>query len=335
MVEHGKRKKHHDKDKYYRLAKEQGLRSRAAFKLSQINRKYRLLEQSKVILDLCAAPGGWSQIAARSMAKGGVVIAVDILPIRPINRDVITIIGDVTTEECRASIRKEMQNHKCDLVLSDGAPNVGFDYMRDAYEQNEIALMSLRCATEHLKHNGGFVCKVYRSTDYTAFLWVCKQLFKEVDAVKPSSSRAQSSEIFLVCRGYRAPTSIDPRMLDPKSVFEHEEAGTDVTANASINIFHKKYNEQKRFRDGYDFNVLDSTLRNIQSITKFIDCKDPVQMLSDCTSFSFVDDNNVELPVSSKMYLEHPATTAEIKSCCSDLKVIRFFVKFSCKKLSL
>jgi len=322
MVEHGKRKKHHDKDKYYRLAKEQGLRSRAAFKLSQINRKYRLLEQSKVILDLCAAPGGWSQIAARSMAKGGVVIAVDILPIRPINRDVITIIGDVTTEECRASIRKEMQNHKCDLVLSDGAPNVGFDYMRDAYEQNEIALMSLRCATEHLKHNGGFVCKVYRSTDYTAFLWVCKQLFKEVDAVKPSSSRAQSSEIFLVCRGYRAPTSIDPRMLDPKSVFEHEEAGTDVTANASMNIFHKKYNEQKRFRDGYNFNVLDSTLRNIQSITKFIDCKDPVQMLSDCTSFRFVDDNNAELPVSSKMYLEHPATTAEIKSCCSDLKVL-------------
>ena len=207
-----KRKKHHDKDKYYHLAKEQGLRSRAAFKLSQINRKYHLLEGAKVVLDLCAAPGGWSQVAAKSMKSGGIVIAVDILPIRPI-RDVITIIGDVTTEECRVNIRKEMQNHKCDLVLSDGAPNIGFDYMRDAYEQNEIALMSLRCATEHLKAKGSFVCKVYRSTDYTALLWVVKQLFREVDAVKPSSSRSQSSEIFLVCRGYLAPTGIDPRML--------------------------------------------------------------------------------------------------------------------------
>ena len=324
MVEHSKRKKHHDKDKYYRLAKEQGLRSRAAFKLSQINRKYHLLEKSKVILDLCAAPGGWSQIAARNMAKGGVVIAVDILPIRPIGRDVITIVGDVTTEECRVSIRREMQNHKCDLVLSDGAPNVGFDYMRDAYEQNEIALMSLRCATEHLRLNGAFVCKVYRSTDYTALLWVVKQLFKEVDAVKPSSSRSQSSEIFLVCQGYRAPSSIDPRMLDPKSVFEHVEAGTDVTAGQNVNIFHKKYNDQKRFRQGYDFNILDSTLRNIQNISSFIDCSDPVKMLSDCTALSFMDEEKLEDKkyISCRMYLDHPATTAEIKSCCADLKVL-------------
>lgn len=341
MPEQSKRKKHHDKDKYYRLAKEQGLRSRAAFKLSQINRKYHLLEKAKVVLDLCAAPGGWSQIASRSMASssnknkrggssGGVVIAVDILPIRPISRDVITIIGDITTEECRASIRREMQNHKCDLVLSDGAPNVGFDYMRDAYEQNEIALLSLRCATEHLKLNGSFICKVYRSSDYTAFLWVVKQLFKEVDAVKPSSSRSQSSEIFLVCQGYRAPTSIDPRMLDPKSVFEHEEAGTGATSagdNKNVNIFHKKFNEQKRFRQGYDFNKLDSTFRNIQPISSFIDCSDPVQFLTDCTAFSFVDDEkeneeNTKSRVSCKTYLDHPATTVEIKECCTDLKVL-------------
>jgi len=323
-----KRKKHHDKDKYYHLAKEQGLRSRAAFKLSQINRKYHLLEDSKVVLDLCAAPGGWSQIAAKSMKSGGIVIAVDILPIRPI-RDVITIIGDVTTEECRVNIRKEMQNHKCDLVLSDGAPNVGFDYMRDAYEQNEIALMSLRCATEHLKAKGSFVCKVYRSTDYTAFLWVVKQLFREVDAVKPSSSRSQSSEIFLVCRGYLAPTGIDPRMLDPKTVFEHTEAGTDIALQKSVNIFHKKYNEQKRFRQGYDFSVLDSTLRNIRTVAEFIDCSDPIKMLTDCTAFSFVDDDNhlaatSDAPIQGtcKMYLEHPKTTSEIKACCADLKVL-------------
>lgn len=118
-------------------------------------------------------------------------------------------------------------------------------------------------------------------------------------------------------------------LLDPKTVFEHAEAGTDVTLQKNVNIFHKKYNEQKRFRQGYDFSVLDSTLRNIHTIAEFIDCSDPIQMLTDCTAFSFVeDDSHVastgDAPIQGtcKMYLEHPKTTSEIKACCADLKVL-------------
>lgn len=158
-----KRKKHHDKDKYYRLAKEQGLRSRAAFKLSQINRRFQILNptKTKIVLDLCAAPGGWTQIASRTLpTSSSIILAVDILPIRPIGQNVMTLVGDITTEKCRAEIKRELQTADVDLVLCDGAPQVGASYDKDAYEQNEIALHALKCATEHLKEKGTFVTKL-------------------------------------------------------------------------------------------------------------------------------------------------------------------------------
>eukprot|EP00957_Ditylum_brightwellii_P204762 15340741-Ditylum_brightwellii.AAC.1 len=100
---------------------------------------------NNIVIDLCAAPGGWTQVASRTMNKGNnssssIIIAVDILPIRKINNNVITIIGDITTEATKAKIKSEMQGAAADVVLADGAPNVGASYDKDAYEQNEIAL---------------------------------------------------------------------------------------------------------------------------------------------------------------------------------------------------
>ena len=115
--------------------------------------------------------------------------------------NVITLVGDITTEKCKAAIRSELQGAGCDVVLCDGAPNVGASYDRDAYQQNELALHALKCASEHLKKHGVFVTKLYRSQDYSAYLWVAKQFFKNVTAVKPTASRSQSAEIFLVCEG--------------------------------------------------------------------------------------------------------------------------------------
>ncbi|KAL9181616.1 hypothetical protein ACHAXT_010421 [Thalassiosira profunda] len=347
MVEHSKRKKHHDKDKYYRLAKEQGFRSRAAFKLAQINRKFSLLQNARTVLDLCAAPGGWTQVCSRALPNDAstTILAVDILPIRAM-KNVITLVGDITTEKCKAAIRAEMQGAGADVVLCDGAPNVGASYDRDAYQQNELALHALKCASEHLKRNGDFVTKLYRSQDYSAYLWVAKQFFRTVQAVKPSASRSQSAEIFLVCQGYLAPDKIDARMFDPRCVFEQidgqatgggDKAQTGEKA-ANVTIFHKDFGKRVRSRNGYDLSSLDASMRNIGSVANFLEggsTNDPIQMLSDCTGLAFMchvckdlpqpkagEEEKVTPECNCNLYLNHRLTTAEVKTCLSDLKVL-------------
>jgi len=240
-----------------------------------------------------------------------------------------------------------------DVVLCDGAPNIGASYDRDAYQQNEIALHALKCATQHLKRNGTFVTKLYRSSDYSSFVWIVKQLFSAVQAVKPTASRSQSAEIFLICTGYLDPTSIDPRMLDPKCVFEQVDGaatggGDGLQAQggtSAVTIFHKKFGEKRKSRQGYDMGVLDFSMRNLGSVKEFIessssgvntDKKDPIQMLSFCTGLSFTchlciakaeqkrkgeEDGNVP-DCNCSFYLNHRLTTGEIKECVADLKVL-------------
>jgi len=333
MTEHNKRKKYHDKDKYYRLAKEQGFRSRAAFKISQINRKFPILQNAKVVLDLCAAPGGWSQVASRTMPKqGSLVVAVDILPIRSLGPNVITIIGDITTESCKSEIKQNLQGHMVDVVLHDGAPNVGASYDRDAYLQNEISLHALKCATQHLKPHGHFVTKLYRSRDYQSFLWVAQQFFGTVQAVKPAASRSQSAEIFLVCQDYVAPTKIDPRMLDPKHVFAQVEGDSTGGGNApkKLNVFHKSWAVQKRHREGYDHTEMDFTMRKIKSVREFMGNKgNPIDILSTSTGLKFQCDDCADEQKKEEdcncychFYRQHRLTTPEIKACVSDLRVL-------------
>lgn len=327
------------------VAKEQGLRSRAAFKLSQINRQYPILDRNtKVVLDLCAAPGGWTQIAAREGSPDTHVVAVDILPIRRIpaknQQTITTIVGDITTDKCKAEINRAIAGSKVDVVLHDGAPNVGASYDKDAYEQIELSVHALRCATNHLKKGGVFVTKIYRSRDSQSFQWVVQQFFQEVTSFKPKASRPQSAEIFYVCQGYHAPKKIDPRLLDPKHIFEMVEGDTTGGGNLEggssekFHVFHKNWEKaNKRHRDGYDMNELDANLRRVEPLHNFIHVKGSmgaIQLLSSCTGFSFTcpecsttsTKKDEETNCDCKFLLHHPLTTPEIKECVVDLKVL-------------
>jgi len=126
------------RDKYYTLAKEQGYRARSAFKLIQLNRKYGMLDDATRAIDLCAAPGGWLQVCAKVMPPRPErqIIGVDLLPIKPL-RGAVTFQADITTAECRRIIRHELKGNQADVVMCDGAPNVGSSFGKDAYVQSE------------------------------------------------------------------------------------------------------------------------------------------------------------------------------------------------------
>jgi len=129
-----------------------------------------------VLIDLCAAPGGWLQVAAKYAPRGATLVGVDLAAIKPI-KGVLTHREDITTAECRAALRRDLHSRKADVVLHDGAPNVGANWAKDAFSQTELVLASLRLACEFLRPRGTFITKVFRSADYNALLWVLGQLF--------------------------------------------------------------------------------------------------------------------------------------------------------------
>ncbi|KAH8853384.1 pre-rRNA 2'-O-ribose RNA methyltransferase FTSJ3 [Schistosoma japonicum] len=168
--------------------------------------------------DLCAAPGGWLQVAAKEMPIASQIIGVDLVPIHPIPK-VKTFIADITTDKCKQILRNELNESKADVVLHDGAPNVGAAWSIDEYSQAVLSLNSFAIATEFLRRGGWFVTKVFRSRDYEPFKWVLSQFFRTVRAIKPEASRLESAEIFIVGQFYLAPERIDPKFLDARHVF--------------------------------------------------------------------------------------------------------------------
>lgn len=293
-------------DKYYYLAKEHGYRARSAFKIKQLNQKFGFLEKARVVLDLCAAPGGWLQVAAECMPMSHVIIGVDLVPIKPI-KGVVTIVGDITTEKCRSDIKKELKTWKADVVLHDGAPNVGNSWIQDAFSQAELTLHSFKLASEFLNEGGVFVTKVFRSKEYPLVLAALKKYFKKVEATKPESSRSVSAEIFVYCKGF----STQAVKSDPIIIKDILAGNSENKPNALTNILHP---EKKRVnRDGYEDNV--TILHKKVSLTEFLNSKEPDQILA----------SNNEITISGKDEEEFIAAmkdSDELRLSCKDLKVV-------------
>lgn len=222
-------------DAYYRLAKDQGYRARSAFKLIQLNRKYDFLSKARVAVDLCAAPGGWCQVCAKYMPMGSKIIGVDLDPIAPI-RGVKTFVGDITDEKTKKTIQMFLKKEPVDIVIHDGAPNVGGAWARDLFQQNALVLCALKLACQLLKPDGWFVSKVFRSPDYQKLIWVLKQFFEKVEATKPLASRMESAEIFVVCAGYKAPKIIDPKMFSAQEVFSEVGPEKILTGRGTFQV---------------------------------------------------------------------------------------------------
>ncbi|KAF7347748.1 AdoMet-dependent rRNA methyltransferase SPB1 [Mycena venus] len=305
-------------DKYYKLAKEQGYRARSAFKLIQLNKKYSFLETARCCIDLCAAPGG-----------------VDLVPIKPIPR-VVTFASDITTTQCRNLIRNELKDWRADVVLHDGAPNVGTAWIQDAYSQSELVLMSLKLAVDFLVKGGTFVTKIFRSADYNNLIWVFNQLFGKVEATKPPSSRYLAA--------FRAPVygiefmhleMSPPRSSSFAETFSHRSTSTQNFSTQSMYSRTSRRpphrgrtrdprrttskqmcfqpEKKRRKRDGYDDG--DYTLFKAVPVTDFVRSPDPISVLGSVNQMTFKTEEEKE-------WYALDITTGDIKANCDDLKVL-------------
>jgi len=193
----------HIADAYVKRARAEGMRSRAAYKLKQIAERDRLLKTGMTVVDLGAAPGGWSQVAAERAGPRGRVVALDLLEMAPV-REVTFIRGDFRDDAVVAEIERALSGQKVDLVLSDMAPTISGIAATDQARALELAELALAFALKHLKPRGNFLVKAFQGTGFEEFLKTLRSRFTAVAIRKPEASRGRSSEVYLVGKGLRS-----------------------------------------------------------------------------------------------------------------------------------
>jgi len=192
----------HHSDKYVQLAIKEGWRSRAVFKLDEINKKERLFKPHMIVVDLGAAPGGWSQYAAKIMGKHGLILASDILEMEPLQH-VEFVQGDFTDNVILNAIENKVPNASADLVMSDMAPNMSGNLAVDQPRSMYLAELALDMAKTLLKPGGDFVTKLFQGEGFDEYVRACRAVFEKVKVRKPDASRPRSREVYLVARSYK------------------------------------------------------------------------------------------------------------------------------------
>jgi len=193
----------HRRDFYYRKAKEEDYRSRAAYKLAQANEKFIFIAPGDVVLDLGASPGGWLRVIRKIVGTKGFVLGVDLSEIEPFDfSNVLTIVGDITATDTKERITAILPR-KADVVTSDVSPNVSGIWEVDHARQVDLAEKSLQIAISVLRENGHFFVKVFQGELFNRFLNTVRKNFSEVKVVKPKASRKESAEIYVLGLGLK------------------------------------------------------------------------------------------------------------------------------------
>ena len=193
-------------DRFYKAAKREGYRSRSAFKLLQIAEKFEVIKGGDAVVDLGAAPGGWSQVAHELVGERGMVISVDLQPIVKIN-DVVILRGDITREEetitaIRAALAGKRRD-TVDVVISDASPQLSGNKDYDQFRSFELSTSALTIASALLKKQGNFVAKIFQGSYYTQFYNRVKEKFRDTRAYSPAATRKRSAEVYIIGKGYR------------------------------------------------------------------------------------------------------------------------------------
>ena len=200
------------RDRFYIKAKEEGFRSRSAYKLKEMVAKFKIMKRGDTVIDLGAAPGGWSQVASDVVGAHGVVISVDLQHIAPIE-GVVTLRGDITDREATIKLlRKALMLHGCGndsaaaaatVVLSDAAPKLSGNRVYDHYRSFELSKAALGIATALLKPGGNFVAKIFQGEYYSIFYKSVKDMFRDARAYTPKASHKRSAEVFVIGKGFK------------------------------------------------------------------------------------------------------------------------------------
>jgi 23S rRNA (uridine2552-2'-O)-methyltransferase len=190
--------KAHKREYYYRKAKEEKYRSRASYKLLQVVEKYQFIKLGDVVVDLGAAPGGWMQVAQKTVGDKGFVLGIDINPIQPFEtQNFKTILGDIMDPQIMEEI-KEYLPRQADVVISDVSPNISGVWEVDNARQIDLAKRSLEIAISVLKPNGNFFVKIFQGGMTEVFVKKVKPYFAFVKCVKPRASRPKSAELYIL-----------------------------------------------------------------------------------------------------------------------------------------
>ncbi len=189
------------KDVFVRKSRQDNYRARSAYKLKDLNSKYKIIRRGYKVIELGAAPGGWSQVVAEVIGRQGSLIALDLLECEPLS-SVQFIIGDCNSHAVKEQLFEKLGSARVDVVLSDMAPNISGIALRDEAASIHLAEIAVDFSADYLKKGGTLVLKLFEYPDTIQFIKKVKTMFYEVIRAKPAASRLESREFYVVARGF-------------------------------------------------------------------------------------------------------------------------------------